>query len=715
MNSGTISADSTTGNAFNICGKSVMNGGSIYAVGNSSGCMYLNGDVKFNGGKVYAEGGDYAVSVTKDALIDGAEVTAKARNSGSKALRAGGNFEMRSGSLSVDAPGNPAGYAVSAKNITITGGTLHLGGTEAAVSADETLSAGSASDPAAIAYAKGITSASGNIASKCILQRNSGTPVFIRFGVGAALSDFVLSGPAGGTVTKEGVSLTLTGDTFGSLPLNTVLDTNYDSIKATVTTAGNGTTATVKLTGTIPAGAASGPVYVTIPGNYLGTAIELTTRLNSGARLEVIQVTPPVPPTPVIYYTVTAAVSPAGSGTVTGAGQVAAGGSLTLKAAAKSGYKFSSWKKGSSTGVTVSKNASYTITDVSEDAAYTAVFTKITSDSGSTGDTGNTGNTDTGSSGGDSSSGTAAATTPTTAATAKTQNTAVTVPAAGAVNAGPEQKQTDTVIENNIEKMDEKELSEKLTSLLTVQIAGNIMGADKRFDQPLDYTDFVDPDTGKVKNDAGAAITNLKDVVTSLFTKEEQKQILAGDSYSLRLDVKRMDGSVPEKEKQAIEGAKPADLAIAGYLDFSLVKIHNGVEEGKIRKTDKELSVIFNIPEEYYKEGTKYGVLRSHEEDDGTVSTVLLPDLDENDMTVTVSTDRFSTYALVSRTDDSSLKASESEAASAAVPENALQEGTADDNEDSGISPWFIILPGLAVILIAVFFIMLRKKKRSRN
>lgn len=75
------------------------------------------------------------------------------------------------------------------------------------------------------------------------------------------------------------------------------------------------------------------------------------------------------PPEPV-YYTVSASIDPAGSGTVTGAGTYPEGQTVTITASPEDGFAFTGWQEG---GATVSESASYTFT-VTGDRMLTAVF-----------------------------------------------------------------------------------------------------------------------------------------------------------------------------------------------------------------------------------------------------------------------------------------------------------------------------------------------------
>lgn len=72
-------------------------------------------------------------------------------------------------------------------------------------------------------------------------------------------------------------------------------------------------------------------------------------------------------------YTITATIDPAGSGTVTGAGQYQEGAQATITATPADGYTFSGWAEN---GTTVSNNASYTFT-VTGNRAFVAGFAEV--------------------------------------------------------------------------------------------------------------------------------------------------------------------------------------------------------------------------------------------------------------------------------------------------------------------------------------------------
>ena len=78
---------------------------------------------------------------------------------------------------------------------------------------------------------------------------------------------------------------------------------------------------------------------------------------------------------PAARHNVTASVSPAGSGSVSGAGSFEEGSNCTVVASAASGYRFKEWQKN---GAQVSTSASYTFA-VMEDVALVAIFEEVQS------------------------------------------------------------------------------------------------------------------------------------------------------------------------------------------------------------------------------------------------------------------------------------------------------------------------------------------------
>jgi hypothetical protein len=83
-------------------------------------------------------------------------------------------------------------------------------------------------------------------------------------------------------------------------------------------------------------------------------------------------------------------------------------------------------------------------------------------------------------------------------------------------------------------------------------------------------------------------------------------------------------------------------LNIAGHLDISVEKNIEGQKWKRVSKLDEEIEIKFEIPTKMQAENAKYRVLRVH----NGVAT-LLDDLDDEENTITIRTNLFSTYSIL--------------------------------------------------------------------
>ena len=91
---------------------------------------------------------------------------------------------------------------------------------------------------------------------------------------------------------------------------------------------------------------------------------------------------------------------------------------------------------------------------------------------------------------------------------------------------------------------------------------------------------------------------------------------------------------------RAIISAALGEYKLGEYLDISLFKVVDGVRE-RITHTSAPITITIDIPNSLKNSGRRFRVIRSH---DG--SAAVLRDLDNSADTVTISTDRFSPYAI---------------------------------------------------------------------
>ena len=159
----------------------------------------------------------------------------------------------------------------------------------------------------------------------------------------------------------------------------------------------------------------------------------------------------------------------------------------------------------------------------------------------------------------------------------------------------------------------------------------------------------------QVKDEAGKLtdmIINdeLEEGVVSEETLEKVQQALENDEEIItELVIENMkEVQVDEAAKELVENAvkelvKDAVSTIAQYLDIKVIlkTEESGEELGTLNKLSEEITLTFEIPAEWKKEGRKFHVIRVHEG-----KTDVLDVWENTDGTVSFKTDRFSTYAL---------------------------------------------------------------------
>ncbi len=210
--------------------------------------------------------------------------------------------------------------------------------------------------------------------------------------------------------------------------------------------------------------------------------------------------------------------------------------------------------------------------------------------------------------------------------------------------------------------------------------------------------------------------TPLKELIASVLTHEEQEVINSGIDIKIMLTVDDATNNVSPQDKTAVEnrlgGLK--DYKLGQYLDVNLLKIIGGSEGVKITQTNKPITVTFEIPDALQGK-VRYSVIRIHQD-----KADVLQDLDNAPNTITIETDKFSTYALVyqeetpsDNTSDNSSSNSPTSGTNSAVDESNRtpdDSGTSDINDNPPTGAAVSIIP-LVAILSGVTFVINRKKK----
>ena len=130
-----------------------------------------------------------------------------------------------------------------------------------------------------------------------------------------------------------------------------------------------------------------------------------------------------------------------------------------------------------------------------------------------------------------------------------------------------------------------------------------------------------------------------------LLTEDEKQQMAGGMDIRIVLDVKDASESVSGEDRTLVENAlKNTSNHAPQYLDVSLFKVIGG-SRSTISETKEALFITIKIPDNLkISDSTKtrtFSIIRVH---GGVAET--LKDLDDSDDTITIATNRFSTYAI---------------------------------------------------------------------
>ena len=158
--------------------------------------------------------------------------------------------------------------------------------------------------------------------------------------------------------------------------------------------------------------------------------------------------------------------------------------------------------------------------------------------------------------------------------------------------------------------------------------------------------------TFKKIGSAGAEIVAPEGVSVSFAgSKEDILKAVFGDDYAAlvaagyKLDVVmtvKDETAVSAEDKALVEGALSGDMHIGLLIDVSLVMTKDGVST-VVANSSKPVSFVIGVPDSVIADGRTYSVIRVH---DGAAEDIG-GTYDAANKTITVSSDKYSTYAVV--------------------------------------------------------------------
>lgn len=138
--------------------------------------------------------------------------------------------------------------------------------------------------------------------------------------------------------------------------------------------------------------------------------------------------------------------------------------------------------------------------------------------------------------------------------------------------------------------------------------------------------------------------TSNRNRATLLLTDEEKQQVQKGTNVRIVLEVQDAGSTVSVSDKNGIQQALNG-FTVGQYLNLDLYKLI-GEKRTDITETAKKIRIVITIPDSLKNTDSSrertFAVIRVH-----NGSTELLTDLDGSADTITIETDRFSTYGII--------------------------------------------------------------------
>ena len=133
-----------------------------------------------------------------------------------------------------------------------------------------------------------------------------------------------------------------------------------------------------------------------------------------------------------------------------------------------------------------------------------------------------------------------------------------------------------------------------------------------------------------------------EEIIAEHLTPEEKASVANGDDLGVILVVEDAGDSIPIKDKQATEAVlTDTEYTLGMYLNIDLIKLINGQQVGKITEINSPIHITVEVPEELQSADREFVIVRIH---NGTAE--ILEDIDDDPDTITIATDKFSTYSI---------------------------------------------------------------------
>lgn len=145
---------------------------------------------------------------------------------------------------------------------------------------------------------------------------------------------------------------------------------------------------------------------------------------------------------------------------------------------------------------------------------------------------------------------------------------------------------------------------------------------------------------------ADVSITNVEAAIGGMLTNDDLLDILHSKKVAISINLYDSTNNVSEMEKRYINSTLFGGMKVDRYFDIVILKSVDG-ETSEITTLTTPMTIVINVPNEFKGANKSLYIARTHTDSDGITSTDILTDEDNNPDTLTFTSDKFSTYALV--------------------------------------------------------------------
>ncbi|WP_022767721.1 MULTISPECIES: hypothetical protein [unclassified Butyrivibrio] len=205
-------------------------------------------------------------------------------------------------------------------------------------------------------------------------------------------------------------------------------------------------------------------------------------------------------------------------------------------------------------------------------------------------------------------------------------------------------------------------------------------------------------------------LENADRLAASVLTTSELNDVNNGDTMEIRLRINPNEDKVSKEHKNQFDDAMVAvqdsfvGLTKGEYLDISLEKRRNNGAWQYIPETEDAVRIAIDVPANLVQSGRTFFIIRNH---DGECT--ILRDLDDNDETLTIETDRFSDYLVIY---DDNFAESAKNAASGTLYGSAA--GTTPTYNNGNTNVVMYVVTFLAILFMVIVVISMRRRDEER-